>query len=807
MTLAALLTLSWAVVAHASPSIDAGRQCAEADFLRACADLGLAHALDDLDRLEPAQGTGDPATEHLRGIARARLDLRSADSTTTERARAIADLRRLGGELAQKFRTDPRRAIWLADAAEDELVLGFLIAEPGPQAIAGRFSDEVHASALAALKRTRDLLDDADAASAGRAASAEPEFAGRIADDDSVRRPLLRAIATALEAAIDRTSAARASEDERAARAALVSQIQRLRERAPARLRIEADLGEAAAAAVVPDAAAAQFAAARVALAGDAVAFALARIFAIDALVAERRPQEALAQLQPLLASEGLPASLALLCADAAVRTRVSLGKSMASDATLAPWIDALRRASRSDRGWVRDAVLDRLSFALDGVRVESELSVIAEIARARTRAAREGAEGAAARAYLTMRGADRTDKEAQACALLSLAWGYAHANEPGDAAHALARAAAVLVEEPAGARAMSAAVAIELALDDEIPDARRDARDHALALARTNYPELPERPRIVLAQEATMARELLDKVIAQLPHAHDPAHTARIAQHAINLQAGLAREPDDAPVVARARATLEACETSMDIAGAGKTPEPASSATAWLQFTSQDAARLARLRLERAALRCTNNEDRRTACAAIPSSAASALDAFLAASTAPTNAASTAISPTDTQRVAATALAIALAWENAHNAPPTTTQRRLRCRAATLASDWPAALREARLMAVEGGDARENLAVRCTALRGAIHADAAHRASPESLQELMQCGRALATASEPQSPEWWLAQTAQLEAASLSGRGGEPVRAKIARLRSLDATLGGAPSHAAITALDRVAP
>ena len=53
-------------------------------------------------------------------------------------------------------------------------------------------------------------------------------------------------------------------------------------------------------------------------------------------------------------------------------------------------------------------------------------------------------------------------------------------------------------------------------------------------------------------------------------------------------------------------------------------------------------------------------------------------------------------------------------------------------------------------------------------------------------------------------SKEWWISQVIQMRIAQESGRGGESVQARLARLRALDPALGGEPYR---TALEKFSP
>lgn len=139
-------------------------QVLEEDFLRGISDLGLARALEDLERTEPSNAAADRTTTRLRSIALSRLILTSPTTQLPDRVIAFDQLRKARTALVKAHANDPRSILWLTDAAEDEFVLGFLGIDGGVEAIAGAPVAEIVPRAIASLDRIEQQLDFASIA-------------------------------------------------------------------------------------------------------------------------------------------------------------------------------------------------------------------------------------------------------------------------------------------------------------------------------------------------------------------------------------------------------------------------------------------------------------------------------------------------------------------------------------------------------------------------------------------------------------------------------------------------------------------
>ena len=128
-------------------------QILEEDFLRGISDLGLAHALEDLELTEPSTAAADRTTTRLRSMALSRLILTNPSTLLPDRVIAFDQLRKTRKSLIKAYANDPRSILWFTDAAEDEFVLGFLGIDGGVEAIAGAPVAEILPRANASLDR------------------------------------------------------------------------------------------------------------------------------------------------------------------------------------------------------------------------------------------------------------------------------------------------------------------------------------------------------------------------------------------------------------------------------------------------------------------------------------------------------------------------------------------------------------------------------------------------------------------------------------------------------------------------------
>ncbi|MDA0215076.1 MAG: hypothetical protein O2875_06905, partial [Planctomycetota bacterium] len=254
----------------------------EEDFLRGVGDFGLIRALEDLELTEPSAAESDRTTTRLRSIALSRLILTSPTTLLPDRVIALNQLRKTREALIKSHPNDPRSILWLADAAEDEFVLGFLGIDGGVEAIAGAPVAQIIPRASASLERIEKQLELALIVEKNISKMTLPVgslLAQRIEDDARGRRPLLAAAAKTMRLTIDRsTHSAQRQQDRKLEAALLFKTISKLRTEIPPRLRLEADLAEVAAASVAMQSESARFGAARAMLVGDPMRTVLTKI-------------------------------------------------------------------------------------------------------------------------------------------------------------------------------------------------------------------------------------------------------------------------------------------------------------------------------------------------------------------------------------------------------------------------------------------------------------------------------------------------------------------------------------------------
>jgi len=819
--LANLVLCAFCIGGVAAQSSDDSTRTAmrEEDFLRWVGDLGLARALEDLEQVEPAAKAIDRATPQLREMTRLRMTLKNPITLMGDRIAAGDQLRKARGALVASRLDDPRSMIWLTDAAEDEFSLGFLGLDGGPEAIAGSPVNEILPRANASLDRIVKLLDQASALEQSIPRTHIPIdslLMQRLDDDARGRRPMLAAAAQALRLVIDRSGHDAQKERDRTAEGeALLARITALRPEIPERMRAEADLAEIAAATVAVQLDNARFGAARVLLANDSMLTILSHILAAECMVNAQRGPEALKQLAAIFDIDKLHTALRLLTADALVRARLHMGKSPASEETIRPWIATLQTTQPLERAGVRLAVLERLAGSLRGARIDAPLAPLAAIAVARDRLL-SNPQSTEEIEILRQFAAQATDAQAQATAIIVLAEVHARQADWPSAAEDYRQFAEVAAQEPMALPSMQTAIDIELALDRADPSAREHQLERTLALAVNRFAELPSRPCSRAQWEAIKARKLVSDVLARSDIATaDEVAAITLAATRIDELDAIARRAgfDPGP---RVNATAYAAKVAADFlspshAQATRAQEIPTAAQ-WDAWTNFDAQRILRLRLERAA---RHETPARTAFArefaALParvvtdanSTALTSLVNFMrsrVARAATMNAAGNLASIQNAQ----CALDAVEAWERIHPASDTAGPQReledlcarLAADAAFLAQSWDSAVARADALARRNSPLSDDIRRQTETLSAAEIA--ASRTGDNTTRDALRT-RAMASARElaactPQaSKEWWMAQLVQLRIAQESGRGGESVQARIARLRAIDANLGGA--------------
>ena len=799
-------------------------QILEEDFLRGISDLGLAHALEDLERTEPSTAAADRTTTRLRSMALSRLILTSPTTLLPDRVIAFDQLRKTRKSLIKAYADDPRSILWFTDAAEDEFVLGFLGIDGGVEAIAGAPVAEILPRASASLDRIEQHLDSASSAEQTITKTAIPAgslLAQRLEDDADGRRPMLAAAVKAFRLAIDRSTQSAEQQHNRQAKAELLLKIiTQLRTQIPLRLRPEADLAEVAAASVAMQSDIARFGAARVMLVGDPMLTVLTKILAAESLMNDGHGIDALKQLSALLVTPNLPTALRLLTADALVRSRVFAGKSATTEQSLSPWIMTLRASQPSERAGVRRAVLERLAGVLRGVRIDTELPPLAMIAIARDNLLKNP-NSPADLATLNSFSNQSIDAEAQSTALEVLAEIHSSKSDWPAAADDYRRFAECAPQEPMALTSMQTALDIELALDRANPNGREENLERTLALASTRFAELPSRPSTVAQWEALKARRMIQDFLAQstAPSADQVAALSQAAARIEDLdRAARNARLDPGP---RVTATAYAARVAADFLS--PSPEQAMrtdeipTIAVWNTWTMYDAQRILRLRLERAARQGTPprsaldrelaglpasfmTEENPMAMTCIVDFARRQVD--LAASMSATGNANSIIA-------AQRALDALEAWENlfpsleTHSTSALTESfARLAADAALYENSWDSAVARSDWITTKPWAIIDDFRRLTEALSSAEIA--ANSSKNITLRDALRT-RAMASARDlagrvvQGSKEWWISQVIQMRIAQESGRGGESVQARLARLRALDPALGGEPYRTAL--------
>jgi hypothetical protein len=757
-------------------------------------------------------------------MALSRLILTSPSTLLPDRVIAFDQLRKTRKSLIKAYANDPRSILWFTDAAEDEFVLGFLGIDGGVEAIAGAPVAEILPRASASLDRIEQHLDSASTAEQTIAKTSIPAgslLAQRLEDDADGRRPMLAAAVKAFRLAIDRSTLSAEQQRDRQAKAALLLKtITQLRTQIPPRLRPEADLAEVAAASVAIQSDIARFGATRVMLVGDPMLTVLTKILAAESLMNDGHGIDALKQLSALLVTPNLPTALRLLTADALVRSRVFAGKSATTEQSLSPWIMTLRASQPSERAGVRRAVLERLAGVLRGVRIDTELPPLAMIAIARDYLLKNP-NSPADLATLNSFSNQSIDPEAQSTALEVLAEIHSSKSDWPAAADDYRRFAECAPQEPMALTSMQTALDIELALDRANPNGREENLERTLALASTRFAELPSRPSTVAQWEALKARRMIQDFLAQstAPSADQIAALSQAAARIEDLDraARNARLDPGSRVSATAYAARVAADFLSPSHEQAMRTDEIPTIAAWNSWTIYDAQRILRLRLERAARHGTPprsaldrelaglpasfmTEENPMALTCIVDFAKRQVD--LAASMSATGNANSIIA-------AQRALDALEAWENlfpsleTHSTSALTESfARLAADAAIYENSWDSAVARSDAIAAKPWATIDDFRRLTEALSSAEIA--ANNTKNTTLRDALRT-RAMASARDlagrvaQGSKEWWISQVIQMRIAQESGRGGESVQARLARLRALDPALGGEPYRSAL--------
>jgi len=723
-----------------------------------------------------AWGQEAPAAPTLDDIARsvdaARADARRDFGTDAAAAAAYARLRRLREPLLSA--TDPRRAIWQADAAEDALTLGLGADGCGVASIVGLADDAQRARAAELLREALARVRDADAAAREALAdgSADPELVRRLDDVELVRRiPLVRACAATLAA----WSGALPETDAPGIVASAAARLESLRAGVPpaARPLAETCLGLA----LAKGERRAEAPAVLQPILTDARATQGLRLLAIAGAVEASAP-DAAGRRRTLdsmrgRAATGLDDQGRLLLGDLDFR----LARAASLDATAgarpspapwAGWLDAVSAASPATRESVRMAALARIARHAEGLD-----DPVSRAARALAQA-RDPATRAAGTDALREAIADSgLDERVRPAAMLGLGRALLILGSPGEGARALLDYARACPAEPSSRHAIDAAVA-----------AARGTGDAALL------------------------SDVLTTAVARFPD--HPDHGAwRVELAAVALS-------PDAPAAAREPAAVRAARAldALDRADRGAMPDPAvradlaiaaadalseqstpDRAIAVLDRAAPDAAlpdalreRLLEERIRALTLSGRGIDSDARVAAAVRADAAAAADAaarVLRRMSAVDLGTLASERPDERRSADVGRLATAIG----RMAPPSPDRDEVLARALVSAGLHADALPVARRAIAARGERADLLLALAEALWGI--------GSPDGLAEAMATYDRVARSVPERSASWWLCQLRRLQVLDRAGRSREAIGPRIARLRAMDPALGG-PEFAA---------
>lgn len=808
-----LIALALAGSCPESLAVCAELQAAEAsqggisdeDLLRLMSDLSLGKAIDELAHAKSALAADDPAFATLCSIATARMRLRDPKSTSVQRARAMVELRELRAKLAAQSPDDGRLPLWLGEAAEDELLLGFLSVDCGGVAIAGSQVTDDGANAQESLDRVQSWLtmaQRADRAAQERGALRGPQVQESQIDQSRTARAMLADAVEAFSMIVGPGGRSPAESARIAARGKeVLAHLEGLRSGLPPRLIWVCDLAEAAAAATAAQPEVARLAAARLAQAGDELAFVLGRIFWAQALINARRGSDAIAVLEPLAGAQGLSTAVRVIGADSLVHARIALGRPATTDTTLAPWTDLLRHASSESRPALRRTLLERVDRIVARSAPVGTPAAIASIAIARRRLLADARDEAAS-ATLGEIAKDAHNPQIQAIACLAALDIHTHHGNIPAAVDDLVAFAKALPRDPAAPAAAQLAVDMELAIAArDTPWRARQAID-TIEWAIGAFPSLEATDASRVALLALRQREQLAEEFAGLPGpseqfakelAGSVAKLEHLAQTAQVSTGGSGLVAD----------TLLLMRTAVEMVGEGRDGTTVSgaepSAAQWGSLSLRDASLLARMRLECAARHGREGPSGFDGVLrAIPANLGEVVLTYLREKLEAATTSASAPGGSGARSLARRALDACTSWEaiSPTNLDPVLLEARQRLAAdlAVAAEEWPEAARRSRELAAGSRPSSADMCRALTALRGLVRPGGSALDPTELARtrlDLVQLARDVGKASPRGSSAWWQAQVSQLQVAQDSGRGGEACCAKIARLRAMDPQLG----------------
>jgi hypothetical protein len=715
----------------------------------------------------PAPGTLDAVAAAVEG---ARTDARREWTSPAAAAAAWTRLVRLREPLLAS--DDPRAAVWLCDAAEDDVTIGLGIDGCGVATAAGLPTPAQRDRATALLREALACAREAErrARDALAAGTATPEMANRLDATELARRiPLVRGCAAVLAAwagalpgsdadAIVESAAMRLA----TMRATLTGNARTLADTCAglgfARLGRRTE-GEPLLAPVAadPKADAGLRTLAIAGLAECAAPSAAGRRRALDGLRSRLGP--------------GLDDAARLTLGDLDFR----LARAAANDAAgaapgAAPpwrgWIDAVSASAPARRGAVRAEALARIARNSDGMD-----DPVARVARALAQSAAADSRAAGTSALRAAVADPALDPGVRALAMLELGRAELLLGNPEAGALALLAFAEGNPAEPSSRHAIDAAVAAARGTGDAALLAR------VLATAVARFPDHPdhgawrvEQSAVALAPDAPAAvRDAPSRRAAMALDGLDRADRNGVADPAMRADLAIAAA-DALNEELRGDAAIEALAR---IAPAGRdAPLP-------------DALRLRvleeRIRALVIATRAVDGDGAvKAALARDPGEAADAAARVLRRMAA-ADLGTVAASGKDAERASRVGR---LADATLRMAPPTPERDEVLARAFVTAGMPSEALDCARRAVAARGDRADLLVALAEALWG--------NGGEPALAEAFVLYDRVARSVPEGSATWWLCQVRRLQVLDRVGRSGDAIAPRVARLRALDEALGG---------------
>lgn len=708
----------------------------------------------------------------------ARIEARRDYVSPAAAAAAYARLERARSPLLEE-RNDPRRAIWMADAAEDAITLGLAVDGCGVSTLVGLPTDPQRERTVQVLRRA--LADARDASSAAQDAVANglapPELSRRLDGIElALRIPVTRACAAILAA----WAGAVPEQDATAILESAAMRLEALRNAIPADGRPLADACLGYALARLGRGAEAEAVLAPLA-ARPGVAPGI-RLLAIAGLVERAAPSAAGRRRALALLRERLGDSLD----DASRMTLGDLDFRLAMEASrdatdpgarTAPawsgWLDAVERTAPSRREAARAEAMARIARHAAGLD-----DPVSRTARALATVHDPSRRATGLRLLEESTADPALSPQVRALAQLELGRAQLLEGRPVDGATTLLSYAQENPADPSSRHAIDVAVA-----------AARGAGDAALlgrvlGTAAARFPDHPDHAawRVELAalelspDSALEVREPASRRAARALDALDRADRGARADDA--LRADLA--------IAAADALSEQLEADEALRALDRVAADAAVPTAMADRMLEE--RLRALAISGRSIEADPRVAR--AAAADPTRAADAAARTLRRMSA-VELAILASRPADerhAQRLAALARAAAAF------APPTPDRDEVLARAWAAAGQHAEALAPARRAIAARGERLDLMVTLAEALWGI--------GGPEALTESMTLYDRIGRAAPDGSPTWWLAQLRRVQGFERAGRSLDAIGPRIARLRARDPAMGGDAFRAAFLEL-----